>query len=195
MDSDEKKIGGGSGGGGGPCPVTPPPPCPDPKPKPSVPKKNQNHDDIRTIDGMFIRNAGRIALMSRGNKKKSGGVIIMAGGHQPAEARIVSNDQIQIHTGKWDWQGDSATPYHGVIIHTDPDNERDINIVRGNMDDPDNAQWISLDPSGNINISVGASGSINLNVGGDGTDEGAPISSISISSTGITIKGPLVQIN
>jgi hypothetical protein len=196
MKSNKKKIGGGSGGGG--CPVVPPPcpnptPTPTPKPKPK-PVKDEDDNDIRHIRGRFMRYASRIGLLSLGNSKETGGVVISAGGHEPAEAKIVSNDQLLLHTGQWAWNGgNSEQGYHGVFIHTDPDNAREVNIMRGTFDDLDNSQWITLDPNGNINISVGPSGSINLGVGSD--DNGDPISSISISAQGIAIKGPLVKIN
>lgn len=192
MNSRQKRRGGGSGGGGNPCPVVPPPPCPTP-----APKKPADPNDIRLIHGRWVRYATKCALFSRGNSKDGGAVSLTATGSDDAYVKLLALDMVKVTTAHSSLAEATNTEFHGILIHANEPNH-ELVLVRGDMDD-DNAQWVTMDTAGNINISVGAAGSINLNAGDKGSldpdQAGTPISSISISASGIKIKGPMVEIN
>jgi len=166
MDSEKQKPGGGSGGG---APV--------------------DHNDMRFVDGVFERVAPKIVLLTGpSNVSDKSFLTLIAAGEtgfaklQGSQTVIVRSGNIEDPTGHIP----SEVGLAGVTLYA-PDAAM-IYIQRGNFGEAD-SQCIKLDSDGTIYVDAGVSGTINLSAGPDGT------SYIQISPTGITIKGPLVQIN
>lgn len=166
MQSNEMKPGGGSGGGG---PV--------------------DHNDMRFIDGVFQRVAPKMIFLSGPSAKMDASKIIMVAAGDGGCVKVQGSQSVNIRCGDVQDPG-GAIPLSvgitGVTLYA-PDAAM-IQIQRGNFGEPD-SQFIKLYPDGEIEINAGIDGSVTLSAGPEDT------SYISITPTGIVIKGPLVQIN
>ena len=143
------------------------------------------HDDTRDVNGTWRRNAtqniGLFATgaadghmnsirISAGNRGESNGGLLLDAGTEV----VVATGEVKIH----------AEQYRGVTIAVDDTAEEQIMLSRGDPFAGSSLQSIVIAENG-VTISA-MTGSISLAVGEN---------LIQISSTGIVIKGTLVQIN
>jgi hypothetical protein len=169
MDSDEKRICGGAGGG----PVAP-------------------HDDQRFVNGSFERAAHHILMLTTPGEDRSSLVSVVAAG-DGARVKVHAEKTVVVRTG--DAAGSNPIPddvgLSGVTVYAP--GAAILQLQRGDFDQPE-CQTIKLDSDGSIFVNAGVSGNIYLGAG-PVTADGQASSFIYISPTGITIKGPLIQIN
>jgi hypothetical protein len=145
--------------------------------------------DVKTLDGVFSRDAMAISLMTYPRGGPVSCIDFMALG-DGGNLRTRASQKVVVRTGDMvDYAEEATAPegteFVGVAIYAPGDGT--IQLQRGKFGDPD-SQSVRMS-HGAITIDAGVSGVICLKAGPAGS------SSIEIRASGITIKGPLLRLN
>jgi hypothetical protein len=167
MRSDDEQRGGGSGGAFGD-------------------EFDEKHSDKRSIAGIFERDAIVLTLEGVPLDNGKSAVNLIAHGDEAGIVAQAGKNVCVIGGALGDYHPD-ALDDPGVTLFAQDKISKRIRLQLGNFESPD-ARSIMIDNDA-IWIDAGVSGEIILTAGPDAH------SFIKISPTGITIKGPVVNIN